>query len=97
MKILIIDNYDSFSYNLFQYFGELMAGRGEVRVVRNDAITPTTIAMIERLLLPLGVSIQVPYWRCQLAFISSPTAAARRRSSRSAIASCPFWRRLSPT
>ncbi|WP_010309043.1 aminodeoxychorismate/anthranilate synthase component II [Kurthia senegalensis] len=34
--ILMIDNYDSFTYNLVQYFGEL--GQ-EVRVVRNDAVT----------------------------------------------------------
>jgi anthranilate synthase component 2 len=34
--ILMIDNYDSFTYNLVQYFGELGA---EVRVYRNDAIT----------------------------------------------------------
>jgi anthranilate synthase/aminodeoxychorismate synthase-like glutamine amidotransferase len=34
--LLLIDNYDSFTYNLAQYFGEL----GEVvKVVRNDAIT----------------------------------------------------------
>lgn len=34
--LLMIDNYDSFTYNLVQYFGEL----GEdVRVVRNDQIT----------------------------------------------------------
>jgi anthranilate synthase component 2 len=33
--LLMIDNYDSFTYNLVQYFGEL--GQ-EVRVVRNDAI-----------------------------------------------------------
>ena len=33
--LLMIDNYDSFTYNLVQYFGELGA---EVRVVRNDAI-----------------------------------------------------------
>jgi anthranilate synthase component 2 len=34
--LLMIDNYDSFTYNLVQYFGEL----GEdVRVVRNDEIT----------------------------------------------------------
>lgn len=34
--LLMIDNYDSFTYNLVQYFGEL----GEdVRVMRNDAIT----------------------------------------------------------
>jgi anthranilate synthase component II len=34
--ILMIDNYDSFTYNLVQYFGELGA---DVRVYRNDAIT----------------------------------------------------------
>jgi anthranilate synthase component 2 len=41
--LLMIDNYDSFTYNLVQYFGEL--GQ-EVRVERNDAID---IAQIERL------------------------------------------------
>lgn len=41
--LLMIDNYDSFTYNLVQYFGEL----GEdVRVYRNDAIT---LEEIERL------------------------------------------------
>ena len=34
--LLMIDNYDSFTYNLVQYFGELKA---EVRVHRNDEIT----------------------------------------------------------
>jgi anthranilate synthase component 2 len=34
--ILLIDNYDSFTYNLFHYLGELGA---EVKVVRNDEIT----------------------------------------------------------
>ena len=34
--LLMIDNYDSFTYNLVQYFGELGA---EVQVYRNDAIT----------------------------------------------------------
>ena len=34
--LLMIDNYDSFTYNLVQYFGELGE---EVRVFRNDAIT----------------------------------------------------------
>ncbi len=39
--LLMIDNYDSFTYNLVQYFGEL----GEqVRVVRNDEITLEGIA-----------------------------------------------------
>jgi anthranilate synthase component II len=36
MKLLMIDNYDSFTYNLVQYFGELGA---EVEVYRNDEIT----------------------------------------------------------
>ena len=34
--ILVIDNYDSFTYNLVQYLGELGAG---VRVRRNDQVT----------------------------------------------------------
>jgi len=41
MKLLLIDNYDSFTYNLAQYFGELGA---EVWVERNDAITVDAIA-----------------------------------------------------
>jgi len=36
MKVLMIDNYDSFTYNLVQYLGELGA---EVEVVRNDQVT----------------------------------------------------------
>ncbi|MBC7593849.1 MAG: aminodeoxychorismate/anthranilate synthase component II [Kineosporiaceae bacterium] len=35
-RVLLIDNYDSFVYNLAQYFGELGAS---TRVVRNDAVT----------------------------------------------------------
>jgi anthranilate synthase component 2 len=41
--LLMIDNYDSFTYNLVQYFGELGA---DIRVFRNDEIT---IADIERM------------------------------------------------
>lgn len=37
--ILLIDNYDSFSFNLVQAVGELTAGREELKVVRNDALT----------------------------------------------------------
>ncbi len=38
--ILVIDNYDSFTYNLVQYLGEL---KQEVTVVRNDETTPAAI------------------------------------------------------
>ena len=41
MKLLLIDNYDSFTYNLAQYFGELGA---DVAVERNDAIAVDAIA-----------------------------------------------------
>jgi anthranilate synthase/aminodeoxychorismate synthase-like glutamine amidotransferase len=41
MKLLLIDNYDSFTWNLAQYFGELGA---EVWVERNDAIAVDDIA-----------------------------------------------------
>jgi anthranilate synthase component 2 len=51
--LLMIDNYDSFTFNLVQYFGEL----GEdVRVVRNDEITLEGIAELrpDRLVLSPG-------------------------------------------
>lgn len=41
MKLLMIDNYDSFTYNIVQYFGELGA---QVEVFRNDEITVAEIA-----------------------------------------------------
>jgi anthranilate synthase component 2 len=45
MKLLMIDNYDSFTYNIVQYLGELGAA---VRVARNDEIT---LAEIDALLV----------------------------------------------
>ena len=41
--ILMIDNYDSFTYNLVQYFGELGA---DIKVVRNDEISIAEIAAL---------------------------------------------------
>ena len=41
--LLMIDNYDSFTYNLVQYLGELGA---DVRVYRNDAITLDQVAAL---------------------------------------------------
>lgn len=48
--ILIIDNYDSFTYNLVQYLGELGA---KIRVERNDQITVDQIAKLK----PEGIVI----------------------------------------
>jgi len=50
MRVAMIDNYDSFTYNLVQYLAELGA---EVEVVRNDAIS--AVALLER--APDGVVI----------------------------------------
>ncbi|HEX6710439.1 MAG TPA: aminodeoxychorismate/anthranilate synthase component II [Rubrobacter sp.] len=43
MRVLVIDNYDSFTYNLVQYLGELGV---EVRVVRNDELP---VAEVEKM------------------------------------------------
>jgi anthranilate synthase component 2 len=48
--ILMIDNYDSFTYNLVQYLGELGA---EVTTVRNDAVSVEDIAAMQ----PEGIVI----------------------------------------
>ncbi|MEM6256907.1 MAG: aminodeoxychorismate/anthranilate synthase component II [Planctomycetota bacterium] len=51
--ILLIDNYDSFTYNLVQRIGELMVANGSdpdtlpVEVVRNDKITPEEAIALE--------------------------------------------------
>ncbi len=51
--ILVLDNYDSFTYNLVQYFGELGA---EIVVKRNDEITLDEIAALhpERIVISPG-------------------------------------------
>ena len=51
--LLMIDNYDSFTYNVVQYLGELGA---EVKVVRNDAIAVADIARLapERIVISPG-------------------------------------------
>jgi anthranilate synthase component 2 len=66
--LLMIDNYDSFTYNLVQYFGELGA---DVRVFRNDAISLDDVARLapERIVVspgpctPLEAGISVPLIR----------------------------------
>jgi len=49
--LLVIDNYDSFTFNLVQYFGELGA---EPQVVRNDTITLDEIAALAPSAIVLG-------------------------------------------
>ncbi|HEV8584712.1 MAG TPA: aminodeoxychorismate/anthranilate synthase component II [Methylomirabilota bacterium] len=51
--ILVVDNYDSFTYNLVQYLGELGA---ELRVVRNDAVDADGVAALapERIVISPG-------------------------------------------
>jgi anthranilate synthase component 2 len=56
MKILVVDNYDSFTYNLVQYFGELGA---EPVVVRNDELPPSRAGAVgaERLVISPGPGV----------------------------------------
>jgi anthranilate synthase component II len=53
LMLLMIDNYDSFTYNLVQYLGELGV---EVRVVRNDELTVAEVADLapERIVISPG-------------------------------------------
>lgn len=55
--ILLIDNYDSFTWNLYQYFCELGA---EVQVRRNDALT---LAHIDALTPQKSLSLLAPVRR----------------------------------
>ena len=51
--ILLIDNYDSFSYNLYQLIGELQP---DIRVIRNDEMTVEEIRQLqpEKIILSPG-------------------------------------------
>ncbi|MGB0560628.1 MAG: anthranilate synthase component II [Spirulinaceae cyanobacterium] len=67
--LLVIDNYDSFTYNLVQYLGELAPhypGIAEIRVYRNDQITPAEV----RSLQPAGIVISPGPGRPETAGIS---------------------------
>ncbi|HEX9643717.1 MAG TPA: aminodeoxychorismate/anthranilate synthase component II [Acidimicrobiia bacterium] len=56
MRVLVIDNYDSFTFNLVQYLGELGA---EPIVVRNDVMSPAEAATLapDRLVISPGPGI----------------------------------------
>jgi len=53
--LLMIDNYDSFTYNLVQYFGELGE---EITVYRNDAITIKEIAQLKPHRIVIYISLE---------------------------------------
>lgn len=61
MRVLIIDNYDSFTYNLYQYVGEILSsalgyGHFDVQVKRNNEITLAQIRTLnpDRLIISPG-------------------------------------------
>ncbi len=55
MKILVLDNYDSFTFNLVQYIQEIMDR--EVDVVRNDAISLDEVEAYDTIILSPGPGI----------------------------------------
>ena len=57
--ILLIDNYDSFSYNLYQLLGSI---EPDIRVVRNDELTVAEVAALkpEALVLSPGPGRPAP-------------------------------------
>ena len=69
MKVLVIDNYDSFTYNLVQYLGELGA---EVEVVRND------LASVDELLARGAGRLVISPGPCTPADAGISIEAARR-------------------
>lgn len=75
--LLMIDNYDSFTYNLVQYFGEL--GQ-EVKVFRNDEITVQQIEALRPQYLVISPGPCTP-----------TRPACRCRQSSTSPANCPSW------
>ena len=61
--LLMIDNYDSFTYNLVQYFGEL--GQ-EVQVYRNDKISIEEIEKLESLLGKKAKITNLPFHKADI-------------------------------
>jgi anthranilate synthase component 2 len=57
MKILVLDNYDSFTYNLVQYIERVLKAPVDVR--RNDQITLKEIAIYDKILISPGPGIPV--------------------------------------
>lgn len=54
MHILIIDNYDSFTYNLYHLVEAVMPAKGRIKVLRNDAVTTREAAQYDKLIISPG-------------------------------------------
>ncbi|HEY1969031.1 MAG TPA: aminodeoxychorismate/anthranilate synthase component II [Pseudonocardia sp.] len=55
MRVLVVDNYDSFVYNLVQYLAQLGADTGlEITVKRNDAVSPDEVGDADAVLISPG-------------------------------------------
>ena len=91
-KVLLVDNYDSFTYNLAQYFGELGC---ELTVVRNDAITVAEAQArdFSHLVISPGPGEMT---RCEKSrFCASARVIASLRTTVSSQPSSPkYWARL---
>jgi anthranilate synthase component II len=55
MKIMVLDNYDSFTYNLVHLVKELSGG--EVDVHRNDSISPDDVAVYDKIIISPGPGV----------------------------------------
>lgn len=62
VRILVVDNYDSFVYNLVQYLGELGA---HVTVMRNDVATVEDVALADGVLISPGPGHPRDAGRCE--------------------------------
>ncbi len=52
MKVLVLDNYDSFTYNLVQYIQEIIGDK--IEVFRNDAISLEAVSAYDKIILSPG-------------------------------------------
>ncbi len=90
--LLLIDNYDSFTYNLFQYLSELGE---EVWVVRNDQVGLAEIEARspERIVISPGPGEMTIRWG-DLASMSSRLTWSLRTTHTSSPSSLRYWKRL---
>ena len=58
--ILLVDNYDSFSYNLYQLTGEI---EPDIKVIRNDEMTVKEIKLLKGKIIIIRTSIEECYKR----------------------------------